>query len=103
VFEDLSLNTNYSKGTLTGKFLKLLPKKPPILFIARPDSDSKEILEFSKKGKLCSNIGEIYDFIKSLSNSSENYKGISENISLFSIESQTRKLCELFDSIIEMN
>ncbi len=98
VFADLSREKRYTKGMLSGKFLKLLPKSPPILFVARPDNDAKEILERTKKGRLCSTIQEICSFFDEISHEPRKYPG-NEQISDYSTRIQAKKLCSLFSGL----
>lgn len=88
VFEELHKESLWGRGTLTGKFLKLLIRKPPVLFIAREDNDAKVILNNTKKGQLCSDIKEIEDFFNNITN----FNGIKNEIEKYSMENQVKKL-----------
>ncbi|MGI6445965.1 MAG: hypothetical protein ACOX2I_09660 [Candidatus Ozemobacteraceae bacterium] len=68
VFEDLKHDFDFKKGVLTGKFLRLLIEKPPILAIARDDSEIGEILTQTKKGQLITSSEEVACFIRNVEN-----------------------------------
>lgn len=63
VFEDLNTLREISKGTLTGKFLRLLAVRRPILVVARKDSDMNLILEDTGKGRIVETVAEIKGFL----------------------------------------
>jgi hypothetical protein len=98
VVEDLDKNIYWKKGTLTGKFLGLLPLKPPILTVARNDSEIGNILVKTNKGKLCSTESEIFDFLKSINDyNNTNFK----EIEYYSKQSQAKLLAEVFNFSIK--
>lgn len=96
--EDMNQNTEWSKGTLTGKFLQLLPINPPILSIARPDSEMGPILNQTNKGRLCSEVNEITDFLRKIMKKKK-MSGNNFEIEKYSKLSQTKKLCNLLELI----
>ena len=95
VVEDLNEDIYWKKGTLTGKLLGLLPLEPPILAVARSDSEIGEILEHTNKGRLCSNHLEIEEFILTTPNYSP------KNISFYSKENQASILANIFSEVIK--
>ncbi len=100
VFADLRRKNHYTKGMLSGKFLKLLPNHPPVLFVARPDNDAKEILERTKKGRLCSTIEEIASFFDEITHEPRKYSG-NKHIFDYSTRTQAEKLCALFSGLLK--
>lgn len=98
VIEDLDNNIYWKKGTLTGKFLGLLPLHPPILAIARVDSEIGEILKKTSRGKLCSNEETIEKFLKSIN--LENYS-ITKKIDFYSKENQALEFVHVLNNTIQ--
>lgn len=98
VFEEIRRNECYSKGTLTSKFLKLLPMNPPILFIARPDSEAKIVLDKTNKGRLCTTEKEITDYLMTLKLSCL-YNPYYDQIAKYSAKSQAKKLCSFLSEL----
>jgi hypothetical protein len=100
VFEDLSKDELPSKGTLTGKFLQLLPLSPLVLVIARDDNDMQDILLDTKKGKVCSTIEDIQSFIQSqltvVNTTTPNLIAINK----YSKKEQTRHLLDFLQTIL---
>lgn len=102
VFEDISENQEYTKGSLTGKFLQLLPGElPPILFIARSDSEAKSILKKTNKGSLCTTEEEIVRFIQQIRSTKYLNPNYSE-INYYSKKNQAKLLCSFFDYILSV-
>lgn len=99
VVEDMDKMNQWAAGTLTGKFLQLLPGTVPILSIARPDNEMGEILERSKRGHLCSSIDQIKAFLVEAINTPKKFAGDIGVVSEFSKKRQTEKLCNFFDVI----
>lgn len=93
VLEDLSSTDIFSKGTLTGKFLQLIIKNPAVLAIARHDSEIGDILISTSKGKLCSTSKDIEYFLKEITNKSNNYMAIKEEVEKYSKKNQAAQLC----------
>lgn len=99
VVEDLDKSFDWKKGTLTGKFLSLLIKSPPILTIAREDSEIGEILKETGKGQLCTNKNEVVKFLIN----SELFKKNTINekkIKGYSKEKQAELLSSILDRAI---
>jgi glycosyltransferase involved in cell wall biosynthesis len=59
VLETIDPAEDWARGHLSGKFLQLLPLPPPILFVARADSEAGGILRRTGKGALCTEVLEI--------------------------------------------
>jgi hypothetical protein len=59
VLDAVDSEEDWTRGSLLGKFLQLLPLEPPIMFVARADSEAGEILERTGKGALCTSIDDI--------------------------------------------
>lgn len=100
VIEDLDQTVEWKKGTLTGKFLGLLPLTPPILTVARSDSEIGDILNHTKKGLLCSNFNEVESFLDSVIDNKEKYSGDFKSIEYYSKETQAKKLCEVLNNVL---
>lgn len=99
VFEDLDKTIAWKKGVITGKLLGLLPLNPPVLAIARKDSEIGEILRDTNKGKLCSSINEIDNFLTSVEQNIDKFIG-NKNIILYSKQYQAKKICNVLDSVL---
>lgn len=99
VFEDLDTSNPYSAGTLTGKFLQLLTYSPPILAIARKDSEIGTILKDTKKGNICSSKEQITSFLNSIIRKEKKWDG-NPNIEKYSKRRQAKKLCAFLDELI---
>lgn len=97
VLEDLNEDIYWKKGTITGKLLGLLPLSPPILTIAREDSEIGEILNLTNKGKVCSNETDIYKYLSTINK--QMYKG-NEEVHFYSKRNQAKRLSELLDEFI---
>ena len=98
VVEDLDKDFMWKKGNLTGKFLSLLIKQPPILAIARDDSEIGEILRETKKGELCSNEEEIRIFLNNQDPLKNNPN--EKRIEFYSKERQAELLSGILNNII---
>jgi len=101
VVEEIEKKADWSRGTLTGKFLRLLPYKAPVLSIARPDNEMGQILKETNKGILCSSKQEIEEFLKN-PNLGTQYIG-NNRIAFYSKKYQAKKLCEVLDVIVLNN
>ncbi|MGB6045288.1 MAG: glycosyltransferase [Pirellulales bacterium] len=101
VVEDLGQVDRYSAGNLTGKFLKLLALEPPVICIARPDSDTGPILEQTGKGRLSHLAGDVIDFIRAASQPRHPFVGSKTAIERFRSVEQAQNLCDLFDRIVD--
>lgn len=99
VVEDMDTTNQWAAGTLTGKFLQLLPGNVPIMTIARPDNEMGEILECSKRGRLCSSVDQIETFLIEAINNPESFAGNTDVVNEFNKERQTEKLCSFLDVI----
>lgn len=103
VFEDLDYNNDWSRGTLTGKFLELLPYIPPVLSIVRRDNEMGSILRQTNKGRLCSNSSQIELFLRDVEKQPTSYSGVKKEINRFSKKEQARKLSRFVDDILVNN
>lgn len=101
VFEDMDTSNQWSAGTLTGKFLQLLPYAAPIVAIARPDNEMGKILELTKRGALCSTVSQIEAFLIKAKYEQSYFLGNKSAVSEFSKEKQTKLLCSYFDEILK--
>ena len=97
VLEDLNKDIYWKKGTITGKLLGLLPLSPPILTIAREDSEIGKILNSTNKGKVCSNEKDIYKYLSTMNK--DMYKG-NEKIQFYSKKYQAMRLREILDKFV---
>ena len=100
VFESLEKKNEAHKGNLTGKFLQLIALSPPVLSIARDDNDMGNILNETKKGKLCSTSKQIEKFLIELTGNREKYKG-NDKVFNYSKENQAKKLSNLLNEVLE--
>jgi hypothetical protein len=100
IFEDMSVRTRWSRGTLTGKLFEYLARTPPILAIGRPDSEIGEILKETSKGALCSNLDNIMNFIKSVATSNAIYQADRTAINRFSREQQSARLKRFIEELV---
>jgi hypothetical protein len=98
VFEDLNTKEEWSKGTLTGKLLKMLTYTPPILAITRKDSDINEVLSKTEKGKVCSTEHDINAFFEELFKNTGSFTGNQNEINFYSNKKQTEILCDFFNN-----
>lgn len=96
VVENLDRTQLASRGTLTGKLLKLVAVPPPVLAVARSDSDIGPVLGETRKGRLCSSVSEIDEFLRADVNA---FPGNETAIQRYSMASQARMLCRIFDEI----
>ena len=99
VLEELEVGDESGRGTLTGKFLKLLPLRPAVLAVARPDSDIGPILDRSGKGRLCSSAGDIRSFAIAVRAGSVG-AGDPAAIEEFSMPTQAGVLAGILDATI---
>ncbi|WP_104484435.1 glycosyltransferase family protein [Acinetobacter indicus] len=100
VVESLDTEINWKKGVLTGKLMGLLCMKPPILSIARKDSEIGEVLSYTMKGVCVHSLPEIEMFVEKLSENKFSYCGDKNKILEFSKKAQAKKLCSFLDSIV---
>lgn len=100
IFEDMNKNNEWSRGTLTGKFLQLLKQNKPILTIARSDSEIGEILLDTEKGELCSTTDEIISYINRILKNPNTCPGNVEKINQYSKKFQSQKMCDFLDRLI---
>ena len=101
VIEDFDKTYGFKKGVLTGKLMQLLTYNPPVLAVARDDSEIGEVLAKSKRGVLASTHKEIKDFIGKV-NKYVDFCAIDlEAISHYSKKLQAIKLVKLMDQQIE--
>ncbi len=92
VLADLSVRTEWTRGTLTGKLFELLVRTPPILAIGRPDSEMGELLQETRKGTLCSSSSDISKFISFICQSNASWMADRSAVELFSREQQSARL-----------
>ncbi|MEM4360090.1 MAG: hypothetical protein QXT45_06140, partial [Candidatus Bilamarchaeaceae archaeon] len=100
VIEDIDMANQWSRGTVTGKLLELLPLVPPILAVARPDSEIGSILSTTNKGKLCSTEDEVVAFLNRILKGDE-FLGNRDRILYFSKRSQCKQLCRFLDEMVK--
>lgn len=98
VLEDLDKTHKFKRGVLTGKLMQLFPSSPPILAIARDDSEIGAVLLKSKKGKLVSTKQDIIGFVNQIMNSTYE-KWQYNDILPFSKENQAKKLIKVFNKV----
>ncbi|MBW3539421.1 MAG: hypothetical protein KY476_04055 [Planctomycetes bacterium] len=97
VLEELDRRHLATRGTLTGKFLKLLPLGRPVLAVARSDSDIGPILERTATGRLCSTPAQIVDFLDAAAAAPAEFRGRRAAVAEFSMEVQAARLAGLLD------
>ncbi|WP_158653483.1 glycosyltransferase family protein [Acinetobacter indicus] len=100
VVESLDTEINWKKGVLTGKLMGLLCMKPPILSIARKDSEIGEVLSYTMKGVCVHSLPEIEMFVEKIYENKFSYCGDKNKILEFSKKAQAKKLCSFLDSIV---
>lgn len=103
VFEDLSREKLWSRGTITGKLLRLLPLRPPVLAIARADSDIRVVLENTKKGEICEDEETLKKLLQEFLERPQNYSGKTDSIKTYSKREQARILCSFLDEVLPKN
>jgi hypothetical protein len=101
VLEDFDKTYDPKKGVLTGKLMQLLTYNPPVLAVARDDSEIGEVLAKSKKGVLASTHKEIKDFIKKVNKDVDFCATDLDAISHYSKKLQATKLVNQMDQQIE--
>lgn len=100
IVEDIDEDDIFSRGTLTGKLLQLVASSPPVLAIARRDSDIRDVLKITEKGQLCSSSAEVHNFVEKLQNESKIFGGNPAKIAQFSKKRQAEKFCQILNQII---
>ncbi|WP_346355419.1 glycosyltransferase [Azotosporobacter soli] len=100
IFEDLCMDDPWSKGTLTGKLFTLLPLRPPLICIARADSEMGRILDITQKGKLLYSVPEMIQYIESIAKLTAP-ESISNAVNQFSREVQAEKMVKMFNEVTE--
>lgn len=101
VFEEVNKNKKFGAGFLSGKLLQLLPGQIPILSICRPDNEMAEILENTKRGRVCSSVVQVEDFLRDILRDPNLFRGVTEKILKYSSRSQAQRLCSFMDSLLE--
>jgi len=101
VLETLKCENEFQKGVLTGKFLRLLPKEPPVLSVCIPENEMGDILKETKKGALCSSAEEIDLFFNKVLSNSSLYKGSQDMVLEYSKKNQAKKFCKIFDEVVK--
>lgn len=97
VFEELDKSVAYKRGVLTGKFLQLLTFKPPVLCIARDDSEIGDVLHETNRGALASNATEVQSFLQSLQQANA-YPLDLTKLQKYSKQEQAKKLVNLVEN-----
>jgi glycosyltransferase involved in cell wall biosynthesis len=97
VLEDVTGRDIGGRGTLTGKFLKLLPLKPAVLAVARPDSDIGPILARTGKGRLCSTASDVAALLHNIDSEPGLFHGNTAAVAEFSMAAQAASLARLLD------
>ena len=92
ILEDLSTRTAYSRGTIPGKMMELINYTPPVLAIARPDSDMAVVLSESGSGRLASTQKELTGLLTEVPRQ-------EKNLQPYCREEQGRKLAEFLDRL----
>lgn len=100
VIEDLNTTYESNKGVLTGKLMQLLTCKPPVLAIARKDSEIGDVLFRSKRGILATTAEEIKVFIRNVQAENTSYPIDLEAIDVYSKKFQASNLVKLMNNII---
>lgn len=100
VFEVVHSREEWPKGALTGKLLQLVVMSPPVLAIARADSEIGEILADTGKGALCSDAVQAGAFLDKV------LKGAvpepdAAAILRYSKRNQAARLCRFLDRVVE--
>jgi hypothetical protein len=99
VVEDLSRCEPAARGTLTGKFLKLVALSPPVLVVARADSDTGPILHETRKGRLCASAAEVAAFLDTVRQRPGLLRGDRAAVTRYAADSQAAVLCSLLDRL----
>jgi hypothetical protein len=97
VLEDLDCRDPSGRGTLTGKFLKLLPAPAAVLAVARQDSDIGPILVRTAKGRLCSSADTVAAFLEDVERRSGGFLGNADAVAEYSMPAQAAALARLLD------
>ena len=101
VLSGLDRRHPWDRGTLTGKFLQLVALRPPVLSVARPDSDMGPILERTQKGEVCSTAGEIHEFLtKTIRRTPSALSGNPREVERFSKRRQAGVFCRFLDELV---
>lgn len=101
VIEDLDYTFDEKRGVLTGKLLQLLTYSPPILAIARHDSEIGKVLEQSKKGILVSTPREIQVFLEKVLVKGARYDTDFHLINRYSKEEQAKKMIKIMNENVD--
>ena len=97
VVEDLGKTEPFRRGTIPGKFMELLSLQPPVLVIARSDSDMGPLMAKINAGRHCSNETEVVDFLKTLPWREPPTRELGE----FSRQCQAKKLSDFMLRILD--
>jgi len=100
VFVDYEEDVPAAVGTITGKFLKLLPLGTPVLVIGRKDSDIGRILHETGTGYLVSNAAQLAIFMRRALCGSLTLRPVWEEIKKYSSKNQCKRLCYFLEKII---
>lgn len=99
VFVDIEDGDPVAVGTITGKFLKLLPWGIPILVIGREDSDIGKILNETRAGFLASNPEQLSIAMEKILSGDLTHP-VWDEIQKYSAENQCKNLCHLLDQVL---
>ena len=99
VCEDLDAEVVWRKGTFPGKLFELLPLKPPILAVARSDSEIGPLLTRTAKGELCSNSEQVIRFLQILIQGAS-FTGNKDAVERFFKKNQCKELCSFLDTLV---
>lgn len=100
VFVDYEENSPAAVGTITGKLLKLLPLRAPVLVIGRKDSDVGKILNETATGYLVSNAAQLDIFMKRVFSGTLTLGPKWDEIKKYSSQNQCKRLCYFLDKIV---
>ncbi len=102
VFVELKEDVPHSAGTITGKFLKLLPFGIPILALGRKDSDIGKILNETKAGFLVSDLEQLNAVMEKILSGAVMPRPVRDEIQKYSSENQCKNLCLFLNQMITL-
>jgi len=94
VLEDLDKNSYSNKGVLTGKFLRLLTLGPPVLAIARKDSEIRKVIKQTQIGYFSSSPKSISRCIKKIVLRKKQVANLNK-LKLFSVQNQAKMIIQI--------
>jgi len=99
VLEHIDRSNDIARGILTGKLMELICCTPPVLVIARTDSDIAGVLRETKKGEIAECVLAITRFLqRSSSQLEEEYPGDRNSTKKFSRSHQAYQLASILDN-----